>query len=103
MFFSLREVAASSYSGARALQWPHHGAKTVKTDVSGSSSIEALHAKEELTLSEDDVVALNELVKVVLLQLYDIGSGSGCRGCEQTESNALGVHCDCECRTSQQR
>ena len=29
MFFSLRVVAASSYSGARALQWPHHGAKTI--------------------------------------------------------------------------
>lgn len=28
MSFSFRVVAASSYSGARALQWPHHGAKT---------------------------------------------------------------------------
>jgi hypothetical protein len=27
MFFSLRDVAASSYSGAKDLQWPHHGAK----------------------------------------------------------------------------
>src|ERR1700733_128253 len=27
IFFSFSVVAASSYSGARALQWPHHGAK----------------------------------------------------------------------------
>lgn len=30
MSFSFSVVAASSYSGARALQWPHHGAKTVQ-------------------------------------------------------------------------
>lgn len=59
--------------------------------------------REKLTLSEDNVVALNKLVKVVLLQLYDIGSGSSCRGCEQTESDALGVHCDCDSKTGQQR
>lgn len=29
MSLSLSVVAASSYSGASALQWPHHGAKTV--------------------------------------------------------------------------
>lgn len=34
MSFSFRVVAASSYSGARALQWPHHGAKTETVFVS---------------------------------------------------------------------
>lgn len=81
MFFSLRVVAASSYSGARALQCPHQGAKTevlseVRSKYSGEETV--------LTLCEDEVVLLDETLEGVLLKVDNVGSG-GQGGCaEQT-------------------
>lgn len=92
MFFSLREVAASSYSGARALQCPHHGAKTVEPGCQLSARDRRRWWEEELTLCENNVIGLDKVGEVVLLQLYDIGSGGGCRSCEQSESKGLGMH-----------
>ncbi len=46
-----------------------------------------------LTLSEDDVVGLDELVEGVLLQLCDIGGRANRRGGDQAEEDLVcGVH-----------
>lgn len=73
MSLSLRAVAASSYSGSRALQWPHHGAKT-------ADRIRRRNREGEvtgrLTFGENKIVLLDERLKGVLLELSDI-AGEG--------------------------
>ena len=44
-----------------------------------------------LTLSEDEVVGLDELVERVLLQLDNIRGRGNCRRSEQAESELLGL------------
>jgi hypothetical protein len=82
MFFSLRVVAASSYSGARALQCPHQGAKTVS--YCQRCVDDTLMREAVLTLCEDEVVLLDETLEGILLEVDNVGSGgqSGCA--EQT-------------------
>jgi hypothetical protein len=41
------------------------------------------------TLCEDNVIASDKVVEVVLLQLYDIGSRGYCRSSEQAEGEVL--------------
>lgn len=91
MFFSLRVVAASSYSGASALQCPHQGAKTVLLCQTCAGGILVLEAV--LTLCEDEIVLLDETLEGVCLKVDNVGCG-GQGGCaEQTQSCEV-AHCD---------
>jgi hypothetical protein len=99
MSFSLREVAASSYSGARALQWPHQGAKTARRhQVSGRQTQRGIG--HLLTLGEDEAIALDELVKGSPRQLGHVrGIISLCDGSEggqEAGGETLVLHCACD-------
>ena len=72
MSFSFSVVAAVSYSGASALQWPHHGAKTVVVSVVHLEYYKGERNGSLLTLCENKVVVLDELLEVLGLQLDDI-------------------------------
>lgn len=73
MSFSFSVVAASSYSGASALQCPHHGAKTGADDVS-NEDYGVTRYRNSLTFCQYQVVFLDELLKRVLCQVMDIAS-----------------------------
>jgi hypothetical protein len=95
MSFSFNVVAASSYSGARALQWPHQGAKTVfRTKCQRLPQIMIVGELDTHTLGKDQRVlwGLHELIERVLLELDDIGCRDSRRRSEQAESQSLGVH-----------
>lgn len=96
MFFSLREVAASSYSGARALQWPHHGAKTGSCVLAIRRGTTACVSKRTWrhTLSQDKVVGLDKVLEGVLGQRGDVrlGRGNGGKGGDDAGGNALLMH-----------
>lgn len=89
MFFSFSWVAASSYSGASALQWPHHGAKTGGRGQSGS--IVSIEEKAQRTLGEHKLVALDEVAEGVLGELLNVGSRGESGGAHEAEYNGLEV------------
>lgn len=94
MFFSFRVVAASSYSGARALQWPHQGAKTAFRRLAKFRT--TVRFQVSLTLGEDQVIGVDEVIKGLAGELVDIGLvGSrhqAGEGGEEAEANALVLH-----------
>lgn len=102
MSFSLREVAASSYSGARALQWPHQGAKTGE-DRCQLGNVECVRIGEDgiLTLCKNKVVGLDEVTEGSLGQLVNVrgsitlGVGEASEDGEQAVGKALVQHCGC--------
>lgn len=94
MSFSFSEVAASSYSGARALQWPHQGAKTAEA-ISYLVRCNACGVLK-LTLGEDKLIALDEVVESVLGQLGDVGlalsCGEGGESCQKASCETFVLH-----------